>query len=95
MELLHLHLALVHFFSHYTIGTENYRFSNEDKYLKASYLSRLGSGSASRSLYGPCAIWGQHKDVINSNDEFAIEFQNFHSNFKNYQDTILLIDKGY
>ena len=35
-----------------------------------------------------------HKDVINSNDEFAIEFQNIHSNFKNYQDTILLIDKG-
>ena len=69
-------------------------FSNEDKYLKASYLSRLGSGSASRSLYGPCAIWGYHKDVINSNDEFAIEYQNIHSNFKNYQDTILLIDKG-
>ena len=69
-------------------------FSNEDKYLKASYLSRLGSGSASRSLYGPCAIWGYHKDVINSNDEFAIEYQNIHSNFKNYQDTILLIEKG-
>ena len=69
-------------------------FSDEDKYLKASYLSRLGSGSASRSLYGPCAIWGYHKDVINSNDEFAIEYQNIHSNFKNYQDTILLIDKG-
>ena len=68
--------------------------SNEDKYLKASYLSRLGSGSASRSLYGPCAIWGHHKDIINSNNEFAIEYQNIHSNFKNYQDTILLIDKG-
>ena len=68
--------------------------SNEDKYLKASYLSRLGSGSASRSLYGPCAIWGHHKDIINSHNEFAIEYQNIHSNFKNYQDTILLIDKG-
>ena len=68
--------------------------SNEDKYLKASYLSRLGSGSASRSLYGPCAIWGHHKDITNSHNEFAIEYQNIHSNFKNYQDTILLIDKG-
>lgn len=68
--------------------------SDKDKYLKASYLSRLGSGSASRSIYGPCAIWGHHKDIINSNNEFAIEFQNIHSNFKNYQDTILLIDKG-
>lgn len=69
-------------------------FSNDDKYLKASFLSRLGSGSASRSLYGPCAIWGYHEDITNSNNEFAIAHQDIHSIFKNYQDTILLIDKG-
>jgi len=68
--------------------------SNEDKFLKASYLSRLGSGSASRSLYGPCAIWGHHEDINNSNNEFAIPHQDIHSVFKNYQDTILIIDKG-
>ena len=66
--------------------------SNENKYLKASFLSRLGSGSASRSIYGPSAIWGQHKNIPASSDQYAIAFNDFHENFKNYQDTILLID---
>ena len=69
-------------------------FSENDKYLKASFLSRLGSGSASRSLYGPAAIWGLHEKVPNSSNEFAIEHSDLHQDFKSYQDTILLIDKG-
>ena len=69
-------------------------FSDEDKYLKASFLSRLGSGSASRSIYGPCAIWGHHKSIEFSNNEFAIPHHKIHPTFKSYQDTILLIDKG-
>mgnify|MGYP001158447782 CR=1 FL=1 len=68
--------------------------SNTDKYLKASFLSRLGSGSASRSLYGPCAIWGLHQDIKNSCNEWALEYKSIHHIFENYQDTILLIDKG-
>lgn len=68
--------------------------SYENKYLKASFLSRLGSGSASRSLYGPAAIWGQHKNIPTSSDQYAIAHNDFHESFKNYQDTILLIDKG-
>ena len=68
--------------------------SNENKYLKASFLSRLGSGSASRSLYGPAAVWGHHKNIPSSSDQYAIAFHYLHENFKNYQDTILLIDKG-
>ena len=35
---------------------------------KASFLSRLGSGSACRSIYGPLAIWGNHQDIKNSSD---------------------------
>jgi len=69
-------------------------FSENDKYLKASFLSRLGSGSACRSLYGPAAIWGLHEKVPNSSNEFAIEHSELHQDFKSYQDTILLIDKG-
>ena len=57
-------------------------FSNDDKYLKASFLSRLGSGSASRSLYGPCAIWGYHEDITNSNNEFAIYDSNNYNNVR-------------
>ena len=68
--------------------------SNENKYLKASFLSRLGSGSASRSLYGPCAIWGLHKNIASTSNQYAIAHNDLHEKFKNYQDTILLIDKG-
>lgn len=62
---------------------------------KTSFLARLGSGSACRSVEGPITIWGAHSNIENSNDEFAIKFnEKIHPIFKNYQDTILLVDKG-
>uniref|UniRef100_UPI00404946FC diphosphomevalonate/mevalonate 3,5-bisphosphate decarboxylase family protein n=1 Tax=Flavobacterium sp. TaxID=239 RepID=UPI00404946FC len=63
-------------------------------YKKASFLARLGSGSACRSIKGEVVIWGNHADTANSSDLFGIPFENLHTNFKNYQDTILLVDKG-
>ncbi|MHA7056421.1 diphosphomevalonate/mevalonate 3,5-bisphosphate decarboxylase family protein [Aquimarina sp. M1] len=68
----------------------------DEKYLqKVSFLSRLGSGSASRSIEGPITVWGAHKEIVGSSDAYAVQFPyEIHSNFKNYQDTILLIDKG-
>ena len=60
---------------------------------KASFLSRLGSGSASRSIKGPICIWGSSPSLKNSNDYYAIEFgRNIHDVFKCYRDTILIID---
>ncbi|EAQ38188.1 diphosphomevalonate decarboxylase [Dokdonia sp. MED134] len=62
---------------------------------KASFLARLGSGSACRSLDGPLVVWGNHKEISNSSDIFGTSYNsNVHDNFKNYQDTILLVDKG-
>ncbi|HQX02572.1 MAG TPA: diphosphomevalonate decarboxylase [Flavobacterium sp.] len=61
---------------------------------KASFLARLGSGSACRSVKGEVVIWGNHEETENSSDLFGIEFVELHSNFENYQDTILLVDKG-
>lgn len=61
---------------------------------KASFIARLGSGSASRSIAGPMMIWGKHKNVKNSNDTTAIPFVDVHNIFKDYQDVILLVDKG-
>lgn len=61
---------------------------------KASFLARLGSGSACRSIKGEVVIWGNHLATQNSSDLFGVEFSDLHSNFKNYQDTILLVDKG-
>ncbi|NJB71837.1 diphosphomevalonate decarboxylase [Saonia flava] len=62
---------------------------------KASFLARLGSGSACRSIEGDLIQWGEHKEIIGSSDLFAIKYPfKVHSVFKNYFDTILLVDKG-
>jgi len=64
-------------------------------YQKASFLARLGSGSACRSVKGKVVVWGNHAEIEGSSDLFGVEFPaKFHENFKNYQDTILLVDKG-
>lgn len=63
--------------------------------LKASFLARLGSGSAARSIEGPLVVWGKHKEIGNSSDLYGTNFiQEVHQDFTNYQDTILLVDKG-
>ena len=64
-------------------------------YQKASFLARLGSGSACRSVKGQVVVWGKQENIKGSSDLFGVEFPNaIHANFKNYQDTILLVDKG-
>ena len=62
---------------------------------KASFLARLGSGSASRSIQGPVTLWGKNEIQNTSSDLYATPFgESLHPVFKTYQDTILLIDKG-
>ncbi len=62
---------------------------------KASFLARLGSGSACRSIEGDLIVWGKHKEITGSSDLFGVKYPfKVHDNFKNYQDTILLVDKG-
>ena len=62
---------------------------------KASFLARLGSGSASRSIEGPLVVWGNHHEIEGSSDLFGVQFPyKVHPFFENYQDVILLVDKG-
>jgi diphosphomevalonate decarboxylase len=62
---------------------------------KASFLARLGSGSACRSVEGDLIVWGEHSGIEGSSNLFGIKYPyKVHDNFKNYQDTILLVDKG-
>ena len=62
---------------------------------KASFLARLGSGSACRSLEGKLVVWGEHEDTSGSSDLFGIDVsEKLHPVFQDYQDTILLVDKG-
>ena len=62
---------------------------------KASFLARLGSGSACRSIEGDLIQWGNHIDTAGSSDLYGIKYPyEVHEIFKNYHDTILLVDKG-
>jgi len=64
-------------------------------YQKTSLLARLGSGSACRSVKGQMVVWGNQANIKGSSDLFGVEYPyTIHENFKNYQDTILLVDKG-
>ena len=63
-------------------------------YEKASFLARLGSGSACRSTYGGIVMWGAHPAVPDSSNFYGVPLKDTHEVFDTYQDTILLIDKG-
>ena len=58
---------------------------------KASFLSRLGSGSACRSIFPHLAVWGKTPDVANSSDEFAVVYDNVHETYKTFCDSILIV----
>ncbi|HKL35023.1 MAG TPA: diphosphomevalonate decarboxylase [Salegentibacter sp.] len=69
--------------------------NDEFFYKKASFLARLGSGSACRSLEGELIEWGEHQNIPESSDLFGIKYPfEIDEVFKSYQDTILLVDKG-
>ncbi len=62
---------------------------------KASFLARLGSGSAARSIEGPLVVWGKHPQIHGSSDKFGIKYPgDIHKVFTTFHDTILLVDKG-
>ncbi len=62
---------------------------------KASYLARLGSGSACRSVYGGVSVWGKLDGVPESDELFAVPVsEQIHETFKDYHDDILLISKS-
>lgn len=62
---------------------------------KASFLARLGSGSACRSIEGGLVVWGKHPEIETSTDLFGISYPyEVHQVFKDFQDTVLLVDEG-
>ena len=62
---------------------------------KASFLARLGSGSACRSIEGNLVQWGNHELIEGSSDLYGIPYPaEVHPVFSNFHDTILLVDKG-
>jgi diphosphomevalonate decarboxylase len=62
---------------------------------KASFMARLGSGSAARSVFSLAAEWGVTEALPNSSDEIAIPLEQIlHPVYKTFQDSILIIHGG-
>lgn len=79
-------------FGDISLGDGNFSKKEADFLQKASYVARIGSGSASRSVYPFMAIWGKTTEVKNSSDEWAIPYGDFiHPVFKTYRDAILIV----
>ncbi len=64
---------------------------DESFFRKASIISRLGSGSACRSVYPHLAMWGENKGVALSSNEYAIPFLEADQVFKTFHDSILIV----
>ena len=74
----------------------NLNEKDDSYYLKKkSFIARLGSGSASRSIEGPITLWGESKSFPGSSDLYAINIsQDVNQIFQDYQNSILIIDPG-
>ncbi len=59
---------------------------------KASYIARLGSGSACRSIFPHAAVWGETPLVAGSSNEFAVSVgERIHEVFRSLHDDILMV----
>ena len=69
--------------------------SEAEFYEHASYLARLASGSAARSIYGGLVTWGEIDGLVGTSDEYASPLATpIHEIFRNYLDAVLIVSKG-
>lgn len=72
------------------------KLENKDFFKLSSFLARLASGSACRSLYGGFTVWGESEFFNGSSDLYAIPVNNENISpiFNSLCDDILIIEKG-
>ncbi len=58
---------------------------------KASFIARLGSGSASRSIYPIMAAWGNSEHINGSDDLYAIPYTDLHEVYNSFHDDVLIV----
>lgn len=62
---------------------------------QASFLARLASGSACRSVYGGATVWGKTPILAGSSDEYAIPLPfELHPVFQDFRDSILIVSSS-
>jgi len=66
--------------------------SEEEFRGKASYIARLGSGSACRSIFPGFSVWGKTKALKKSTDFMAVQVEEVHPVFLTLHDTIFIVD---
>lgn len=70
--------------------------NDQDRLQKTSFLARLGSGSACRSICDGLGVWGRTPEVEGSSDLFAVSYpkEQIHHVFRDFHDWILLVHEG-
>lgn len=64
-------------------------------FKKASFMARLGSGSASRSVFGALAAWGYHPSVSESSDDYACSLSELlPERLKKIHDAVILVNSA-
>ncbi len=80
------------------LGSIEQRFGTKGEdnfYTWVSELARIGSGSASRSLFRGFSVWGQHESLMGTSDIYATELKiPVHKQFKCLRDVILIVDNS-
>jgi diphosphomevalonate decarboxylase len=71
------------------------RIQDMDFWQRSSYLSRIGSGSACRSMFDKPAVWGLSDAVSGSSDLFAVPLDgDIHPHLQGWKDVVLIVDDG-
>lgn len=73
--------------------TESSALNNPASKRLLSEMSRLGSGSACRSIYGPWASWGALSAIPDSSNKWASPLIDVHPIFHDYRNAILIVNK--